>query len=214
MPKIKSPFVREMMNDVYQCVPKIDPDYRWVWTEDCLATDKLDGTNVSVYILNGRIKTIMNRTNVIDVWKSDKRFYDGVRNAIDRGYFVPEQFEEKQIFGELIGPKLQGNPYKLDEHLWLPLLFLKEKYYFNFWTDVVKECKGKTDKEIFDITQDVFKELWSIYKRQRGIKGKVDESSVFLNSPAAEGIVFYNTKTNEMCKLRRDMFGFYKGKVH
>ena len=214
-PKLESPFSRETIDGVHQCIPKIREEYRWVWSEDCIAVDKLDGTNVSVKMLNGRVKSIYNRCNVIDIWKSGKWFYDGVRNAIDRKYFDPLEYNDEQIFGELIGPKIQGNPYKLTEHLWVPFEYLKENYYYKFWQhDVVKECIGKTNDEIFNITSDVFKGLWSIYKRQHDIKGEVNEKSVFEDSPAAEGIVFYNSKTNEKCKLRRDMFVWYVGKRH
>lgn len=213
-PKLECPFSKETINGKHQCVPKIHDEYRWVWTEDCIAVDKLDGTNVSVNIVEGKVKFILNRSNIIDIWKSGKWFYEGVRNAIDRNYIYPEQYADEQIFGELIGPKMQGNPYKLEEHLWVPFDYLKEKYAYKFWSDVVEQCKGKPDQEIFDITSETFKGLWSIYKRQHGIKSEVTEKSTFENSMAAEGIVFYNAKTNEKCKLRRDQFGWYTGRNH
>jgi hypothetical protein len=34
MPKLQSPFVREVVNGVYVCTPKIDNRYRWVFTEE------------------------------------------------------------------------------------------------------------------------------------------------------------------------------------
>jgi hypothetical protein len=213
-PKLESPFERELIDGVYQCVPKLKLDYSWLFTDKCLAVDKLDGTNVSVHILNGNIKTIMNRTAPINLWKSGQWFYEGVRNAMERNYFVPDQYEETQLFGELIGPKLQGNPYKLDTHLWVPFDYLKQNYYYKFWDKFVEEIKDKTIEEKFNETSELFKGLWSIYKRQRGIKGTVDETTPFENSLAAEGIVFYNKETNEMCKLRRDMFSWYKGRLH
>ena len=46
------------------------------------------------------------------------------------------------------------------------------------------------------------------------MKGEVNENVGFKNSVAAEGIVFYNIKTGQICKLRRDMFGWYKGRRH
>ncbi|MBI4044204.1 MAG: hypothetical protein HY392_00680 [Candidatus Diapherotrites archaeon] len=45
-------------------------------------------------------------------------------------------------------------------------------------------------------------------------RGAVNEAVVFENSMAVEGIVFYSQKTGGMCKLRRDMFAWYKGKRH
>jgi hypothetical protein len=215
MQKLESPFERKEMDGKYQCVPIIKPEYNWVWTEDCLATDKLDGTNVSVHILNGKIKTIMNRTNPIDIWKAKEWFYVGVRNAMERNYFVPEQYDETQLFGELIGPRINGNPYELETALWVPFDYIKQNYVYKFWQkDIVPECKEKTDEEIFTITSDVFKGLWSLYKRAHGIKGEVTEKTVFEKSPSAEGIVFYNSKTGERAKLRRDMFSWYLGRNH
>jgi hypothetical protein len=213
-PKLECPFERGNKDGIYQILPKIKDEYRWVWSDDAKAVDKIDGTNVSVHVVNGNIKTILNRSSPIDIWKSGEWFYDGIRNAIKRNYFYPQQYDEEQIFGELIGPKLQGNPYKLEEHLWVPFSYLCEKYHFKFWTDIVKECQGKTDDEIFNITSEVFKGLWSIYKRQRGIKSEVNEDTKFEDSMAAEGIVFYNIKTGERCKIRRDMWHWYAGKKH
>ncbi len=213
-PKLESPFEREKIGGTYQCIPKIRKEYTWVWTEDCLATEKLDGTNVSAYIVNGNIKVIMNRKNIIDIWRSNKMFFEGVYNALSRKYIVPEQFEEIQIFGELIGPKINGNPYKLQEHIWYPFSYIKRRYCFKFWKDFIKDCKGKGEQEIFDLTSNLFKCLWSIFKRQRNMKGEVNENVGFKNSVAAEGIVFYNIKTGQICKLRRDMFGWYKGRRH
>ncbi|MBI4044203.1 MAG: hypothetical protein HY392_00675 [Candidatus Diapherotrites archaeon] len=170
-PKIESPFAREMVNGVYQCLPVIRLEHRWVWGGDCIAVEKLDGTNVSVHVLDGEIKTLMNRSNMLDLWKSGKWFYEGVRNAIERAYFAPEKFNQAQVFGELVGPKINGNPYGLKEHLWLPFEHLEGKYFFRFWQDFAKGCAGKTDKEIFENTSNLFKGLWSIYRRQHGIKG-------------------------------------------
>lgn len=213
-PKLESPFERETINGVYQCVPRVPQEFMWVWSSDCIAVDKLDGTNVSVFIQDGKIKTILNRMNVVDIWKGGKWFYEGIKNAIEREYIAPEKIKEEQIFGELVGPRINSNPYNLEEHLWIPFSYLKEHYYFKFWSDFVKECQGKSAQEIFDKTSSVFKGMWSIYKRQRRIKSEVNEDTPFEGSMAAEGIVFYNQKTGALCKLRRDMFSWYNGKRH
>jgi len=215
MPKLESPFEREDINGVYQCVPKLKEEYAWIFTDKCLAVDKLDGTNVSVVIQDNQIKNVYNRTTRIDLWKAKPWFFNGVRNAIETKNFNPDMLEDGQYFGELIGPKLQGNPYKLEEARWVPFKYLKENYAYKFWQGhVVPECQGKSVEEQFKIVEETFKELWSIYKRQRGIKGEVDESTPFEGTAAAEGIVFYNIETGAMCKLRRDMFAFYRGRRH
>ena len=213
-PKLQSPFEREDVKGKHVCVPKLREEYAWIFSKDCLAVDKLDGTNVSVIIEDGRIKNIFNRCNRIDIWKSSKWFYDGVRNSIELGNFNPDMLNDGQYFGELIGPKIQGNPYKLQDPRWVPFNYLKEKYAYKFWEHFVDETKDLSIGEKFEKVSDLFKGLWSIYKRQRGITGEVNETTSFENSLAAEGIVFYNINTGEMCKLRRDMFDWYKGRVH
>jgi len=50
MPKLLSPFYREEINKNYVCVPKIRDEFRWVFTEEAIAVEKLDGTNVSVVV--------------------------------------------------------------------------------------------------------------------------------------------------------------------
>jgi hypothetical protein len=212
-PKLECVFEKDTIDGIYQVIPKIKEEYRWVFTEDCLAVTKLNGTNTSIVIENGKITKILNRLNVIDLWKSNTWFYEGIRWAIDSKVFIPELMSDGQFWGELIGKKLQGNPYQLESYRWLPFDYLKEKYSFKFWDEIVKDCKDKSDQEIFNIVDDIFKNLWCIYKRQLGIKEEVNENTKF-EGLAGEGIVFYNKKTNQMCKLRRDQFKWFSGKRH
>lgn len=214
-PKLESPFERANINEVYQVIPSLKSEFEWIFTDKCLAVDKLDGTNVSVVVENGEIKSIFNRTARINLWKSSPWFYNGVRNSIEMDMFNPDMKPDGQYFGELIGPKIQGNPYDLDEPRWVPFEYLKKNYSYKFWqANIVPKCSGKSVQEKFKIVEDVFAGLWSIYKRNRGITGEVNKDTKFENSLAAEGIVFYNTETDSMCKLRRDMFAFYSGHRH
>ena len=203
MKKLESPFIRETHNNKYVVVPKLKEEYRWILDKEVIATEKFDGTNTSVLIEDGNIKAIFNRKNRIDIWKS-KMFYEGIKRAIDEGKFKPERLTDGQYFGELIGEKINGNPYRLKGHLFLPFEYLKEHYLFKFyysWLDEeIKE--GMTDKEIFDKFNELFYNLKSLYFRK------------FKGEKAPEGIVFHNKETGEMCKLRLDMFDFYKGKNH
>ena len=72
--------------------------------------------------------------------------------------------------------------------------------------------KGMGEKEKFEKVSNIFKGLWSLYKRQKGVKGEVNEKTGFEGN-AAEGIVFYG-KDGQMAKLRRDMFDWFAGKRH
>jgi len=214
MPKLSCPYERETINKTYQVVPKLKPEFEWIFTDDCLAVDKLDGTNVSVVVGDNQIKNIYNRTARINIWKSKDWFYNGVRHSIESKNFNPDFLNDGQYFGELIGPKIQGNPYQLEKPRWVPLAYLQKKYHYKFWNGVVlKETKDMNEQDKFNYVSDTFKGLWSLYKRQRGIKGEVDEATDF-SGLAAEGIVFTNIKTGDMCKLRRDMFSWFKGRRH
>lgn len=226
MPKLESPFEREEVNGEYICVPKIKDEYRWVFSKESIAVDKVDGTNISVWIRNQRPYAIMNRQQEIDIWKKGSfRYLVGIVNAIEKGYFKPTLCIDGGYFGELLGPKIQGNPYDLDDHLWVPLPYLREKYYYKFWGSFIEEeVEGKSDEEIFENVSNLFKSLWCIYKRRWGLEKKlgevtsVNEDSKFYTSMASEGIVFYRKGYEDdywkCCKLRRDMFLWSKEKQH
>jgi hypothetical protein len=179
MPKLESPFVRE--DGI--CTPVIADEYRWVFTEEAVAVDKLDGTNVSILVQHGYIMHMYNRAHRVAPFTHDStRFYAGVTRAVERGYFVPG--EDGQFFGELVGPG----------------------------TAFAGTLAGRSDKDIYNATSDLFKNLWSIYKNQIRFSGNkdVDENMGFTDC-AAEGIVFYGPD-GQICKLRRNMFSWFTGK--
>jgi hypothetical protein len=215
MPKLQSPFIREVVNGVYVCVPKINEQYRWVFTEEAEATEKLDGTNVSIVVKDGKLIGIYNRTSRIDLWtKGSKRFMEGILEAIDRGIIDIRKMEDGQYFGELIGESVNGNPYRIKGHIWLPFDYIRKNLRFKFWDEFVKELEGKSDEEIYKKVSELFESLWSLYKRKLGFEKTPVNRNVGFEGMAAEGIVFYRKGTNEMCKLRRDMFDWFVGKRH
>jgi hypothetical protein len=66
----------------------------------------------------------------------------------------------------------------------------------------MKLTKDSTDEELYNAFRSLFMELKSLWFRKRGIEEQ------------PEGIVFHNLKTGEMCKLRIDMWDFFKGNRH
>jgi len=79
MPKLESPFKREIVNGIYVCVPQIAEGYEWVFEEGVVAVEKLDGTNVSIEVKDGKIIKVRNRKNVVDIWKKgNKKFADSL----------------------------------------------------------------------------------------------------------------------------------------
>ena len=135
-PKVYCPFIRQIFPvsqsqwkrcgrryqlkkpEVYLAVNRINPGYEWVFEDpNTIAVEKLDGTNVKVMMEQGRIAAIQNRKNVIDpnlVAKGPRFIIDGIVNAAMNNKLPLDG----QHVGEVIGPKLQGNPYQLDNHEW------------------------------------------------------------------------------------------------
>jgi len=213
-PKIHCPFIRknfEVNKDqwkkygrklqlrepkVYLATDEINPGYDWVFDDpNTFAVEKLDGTNVKLKTENGRLVALQNRMNVIDplqIIKGKTFILEGIFQSIGKGY-VDKDGEQ---VGELIGTKLQGNPYKLENtHLWYPF----EKS--------IKHLKYRSFHEHgrnFDNWSSWFKDyLTSLFAMKRGNRGIM-----------AEGVIFYNLKRKfemkiYMAKLRRDMFEWY-----
>jgi len=217
-PKIQCPLIRQTFQinkdqwkkhgaklglksqEVYLVVNKINPGYEWVFDDpDTFAVEKLNGTNVKIKTEAGRLVAVSNRLNVIDplqVMKGKPFIIEGIFRAIALGY-VQESGEQA---GEVIGPKLQGNPYKLDWHEWYP---------FEKSLEHLRYKSFHEHERNFDNWSTWFKDhLVSRYFTKRASKLKLDEKVM------AEGVIFYNLKRKAekktyMAKLRRDMFSWY-----
>jgi len=215
-PKIQCPFIRKdfFVNEgdwkkhgrklqlrspkAYLVVNEINPGYEWVIDDpNTFAVEKLDGTNIKLKTENGRLVSLMNRKNVIDplqIIKGKTFIIEGIFRAIQKGYIDKDGIQA----GELIGPKLQGNPYELNNHIFYP------------FSKAIKHLKYRSFYEHdrnFDNWESWFKDwLVSRFYSKRKNKG--------CDKVFAEGIVLYNLKRKEegktyMAKLRRDMFSFY-----
>ncbi len=217
-PKIQCPFIRQTFKvdrsqwkkhgsrlqlrepEVYLAVDRVNPGYEWVFDDpDTIAVEKLDGTNVKILTEKGRLVAVQNRLNVIDplqVMKGKTFIIEGIFQAIGKGYV----HEEGEQAGEVIGPKLQGNPYQLAVHEWYPFeRSLTGLSYRSF----------HEHEKTFDNWSAWFKDyLISRYYTKRFKKSQAKETVM------AEGVVFYNMKRKEqkkrwMAKLRRDMFDWF-----
>jgi len=214
-PKIECPFVRKLYPinkehfkkygrplklrepEVYLVTDQINPGYEWVFEDpDTFAVEKLDGTNVKLKTDNGRLVALQNRKNILDplqILKGKSFIIEGIFLSIQKGYIE----DNKEQAGEVIGPKLQSNPYRLDNHEWYPF----EK--------AIKHLRYKSFHEherSFSNFSSWFKDhLKSLHHSKR----VGHENAVF-----AEGVIFYNLKRlaenkTYMAKLRRDMFDWY-----
>lgn len=219
-PKVECPFVRRIYKvekegfnkhgrklklrnpEVYLVENEVNPGFEWVFDDpETIAVEKLDGTNVKLQTENGRLIALQNRKNILDPLQilSGKAFIiEGVFMAIQKGYVENDQIQA----GEVIGPKLQGNPYKLDNHIWYPF----EK--------AIKHLRYKS----FHQHEPTYENLSSWFKDH--LKSLHHSKRVgYEEADFAEGVIFYNLKRKAenktyMAKLRRDMFAwFYSDKL-
>lgn len=186
--------------EVYLVVDRINPGYEWVFEDpDTIAVEKLNGTNVKIRTERGRLVVVQNRLNVMDplqIMKGKSFIVEGIFQAIGKNY-VKEDGEQA---GEVIGPKLQSNPYELDTHLWYPFeKMVSDLQYRSF----------HEHERNFDNWSAWFKEhLYSRFFTKRAAKLGIEKKVL------AEGVVFYNLRRRSeqktwMAKLRRDMYPWY-----
>ena len=201
-PKLESPFIRKI-NDKgdYVVTPEITEGYDWVFEgneNDVLATEKLDGTDVSIVIENGIISSIWNRTNRIPFFCKGKEFIvEAIMESFKRGY---TELPDGQHFGEVVGEKLNGNPLKIKGHLWLPFnTYCRDHLAYKSFHKYSKTFEG-LKKRFLDDLKDGGKFSLLLTKK------RIDKKP--------EGIVFHNLKTGQMAKLRIDMFDDFKGYRH
>ena len=202
MEKLESPFIRKEINGHYQVTDEIAEDMGWVFEdESVMAIEKLHGTNVSVVIENGTISAVFNRTARIPFFNKGKSFIiEGLLESYKKGYIG--RLMDGQHFGELIGEKVNGNPYNIQGHLWIPFETFGQKHLrYKSW--------GKYPKD-FNTIVEWFKELMPLFNLMRHGKTCTDEEK---KNFFVEGVVFTHPD-GRLAKLRKDMMPFWKGERH
>lgn len=196
-PKLQSPFIRQTINKNYIVTPDIDPDYQWVFEDGVRAVTKINGTNVCIRIKDGKIQRVFNRTTEKFIFsvtqtKWEGACMEGLAKAIQREWL---KLEDGDYYGELIGEIFNGNPHKIQGHLFVPFNYLQSKCHWRSWQ------KNLYPKD-FETISEWFKELPCLFNQR-------------LKFPdiEAEGLVFYH-HDGRMAKLRRDMFSWHSGERH
>ena len=194
-PKIESPFIRKALNGRYLATSEIAKGYEWVFEDSgVLAVDKLHGTNLCCIFNQGILQSVDNRTNRLIAqpcisanWKTDTyRVVEGIINCIKRGWI--DKFFTGRVYGELVGPTINGNLHDLETHYFVPFDYLKKSCKWNSWT------QNKYPKT-YEAIKEWFKYLPSLFTN------KITKTI----SSTSEGIVFHHPD-GRMAKLRRDMF--------
>lgn len=181
--KMYPPFYRDMETDL--CLEEVAIGWEWCFDSNkCYVLEKLDGTNVKLEIANGNMTVgVRNQTSKGYIegnlnTPEHKYIMQGVANAIAKR---KKKFSDGTHFGEVIGEKYQGNPYKMDGHLWVT---------FTPYSDGVQAYKDYPKSSEFEEWKEWILNLKSLHNP----------------NAEAEGVIFLNKETGEMAKLRKDMF--------
>lgn len=194
--------------ELYLAINEVNSGYEWVFEDkETIAVEKLDGSNFCIRTENSYVVEVQNRDNIIETsLKLNKvnGFYlgamEGILSAIKKGYLKDNYIQ----YGELLGPEIQGNPYKLDKHILYPfektIGSLRYKSFNNY---------EPTYENLSNWFKTHLKSLF--YSRVHNIP--IKDCDIF-----SEGVIFYNFKRKEQglvyrAKLRRDMFPNYYDKI-
>jgi hypothetical protein len=132
--------------------------------------------------------------NVVHPWEArTSHIMEGLYESLKKWYLdLPDGI----YYGELIGPKVNGNPYDLDQHIWIPFLtYARESLAYSSW--------GKYGKTYEDISKWFETHIFSLYYRKR--------HDGIVKPP--EGVMFI-WSDGRIAKLRRDMYDWYVGQRH
>lgn len=214
-PKLRAPFKR----DGTLVIDEVRDGYEWVFDEASRvkAVEKIDGENMSVTFNEDLEPVAIHRRDGIDgdpdpdgraynmgevpLWNEEESHYtEGIANAFGKGWmeFIDEP---GQHFGELVGPKVQGNRYDLDKHYWVPFAYARE--------NLVMESYGEHGVS-YDDLENWFTEIGLLplfYHKMHGGMS-FDKAS---ERHDVEGVVFTHPEPETidslpMAKLRVDMF--------
>ncbi|MDP2652199.1 MAG: hypothetical protein Q8O94_03615 [bacterium] len=194
-PKLKSPFVRRVIDGRYVVTPEIEPGYEWVFEDQGVkAVDKLDGSGFCLFIEDGIVKSIDNRgTRIFHTPQLDLNVTGFANMALEGIMMNREKLKglSGRTYGELVGPRVNGNIHLLDHHLFVPFDYLRSSCHWKSWIE------NKYPKD-FDSISDWFRELPSLFTKR-----------VAKQDALAEGLVFYG-RDGRMAKLRRNYFEWFE----
>ena len=128
MEKIPTIFVR---GEGFKVIDSHNDECAWVFAGEGTATEKIDGTNVRLTIRSGTMVRLEKRRNpskaqkkagIRDGWYADADENDPADKWIYvcAGNTDVSGWPDGEHSSEAMGPKIQGNPLGLEEHLCVP----------------------------------------------------------------------------------------------
>lgn len=219
-PKLKVPYEREDKGAYTIATDEVKDDFNWVFdrADEVVAVEKVDGENIRVdFNEDGEPVAIYRRNDFhyedgervydleeISLWDEHESHYtEGIANAFGQGWTDHIPDERTSEFGELVGPKVQGNRYDLNKHYWVPFSYAHNRL------EVESYGEYPTD---YDTISDWFDGMLPplFYSKMHGGM-PFDEARKNAN---VEGLVFV-LQTDDplheqpMAKLRRSDFPWY-----
>jgi hypothetical protein len=121
---------------------------------DCYITEKLDGSSITIYQINGKFGVCSRNVDL----KRDKncKYWDTVLEHDLENKFKKE-FGKRNIAlqGELIGIGIQGNKYKLDKlDIYFFNLYDIDKHCYQNWYELKLTCESLKEKTVPILTTD------------------------------------------------------------
>lgn len=128
MEKIPTLFERD---DHFKVVDKPRAECAWVFAGEGTPTEKLDGTNIRLTVRSGRLVRVEKRRNpskqqkaqgIVDGWyvDADEHAAEDKWVLAAAGNTDVSQWPDGEHACEALGPRVQGNPLGLDDHLCVP----------------------------------------------------------------------------------------------
>jgi hypothetical protein len=182
MEKIPTLFERD---DRFRVVDHPRAECAWVFDGEGMPTEKLDGTNVRLTVRAGRVVRVEKRRNpsnaqkqqgIIDGWYVDTDEYGAEDKwiLVAAGNTDVSGWPDGEHACEALGPRVQGNPLGLSEHLCVP----------------------------FNLQVPRFKDVPRGYDQLRDYLAKLE--SKFAPGHLAEGIVFHHPDGRRAKIKRKD----------
>jgi len=208
-------------------------DFEWVFNraDEVEAIEKLDGTNMAVYVEHkhgtwsvteaatrmGNRK--MNRLLPLGPKTNHHYVARAIQNSVRRGYvdLIADEHGEGWYFGEAVGPKFQGNPHRLDEHLFVPFDWLRDKCEYQSYgqhpanRDAIRDWFRGEDNGLFSLfASRMHGQDLDASRPQNGtfVEGLIMVHPDFDGRICPSDLTVGNDgqSVKELAKIRRDMF--------